>query len=713
MASILKRDATVLGACPQDCPDTCAFIYTVKKGRLVDVRGNPEHPFTRGGLCVKLKDFARHHYHTDRVLYPLKRVGAKGEGRFERVSWDEALAEIRTRWAAIIEEYGPSAILPHNYMGTEGILNGLTCGDAFFNKLGASIAEKTYCGSAAATASLMTCGPCAGVDPESFVASKFIILWACNTVSTNLHHWPFILQARHAGAEVVVIDPVKTRTAKQATWHIACRPGTDAALALAMIHVIIEDGLVDNEYVDNYTIGFKELRERATRYTPDKVERITGVAAGDIRKLARDFATKQPSVIRVGVALERHRGGGQAVRAVCCLPALAGSWRYPGGGLLIVPIWNFPLRWDRMNRGDLIRPGTRVLNVLKTGEYLTSDCLDPPVKSFFCYNSNPVVQAPEQNRIIRGLLREDLFTVVSELFITDTARYADIVLPATMQAEQFDVMFSWGHNYLTLNQRAIDAPGEAVPNVELFRRLAAAMGMTGAEWRRLDEEMIRDYIDWDHAHMQGITLDVLKEKGYARLNVGDPVTRAPHAKGNFPTRSGKVELKSESLESFGNMVADILRSGSTEFQPRNRIDPLPEYIPPYESVSSNAELGSRFPLSLLSPKAHGFLNSQYANEIRHARRQGRQFVMMSPGDAAPRNIHSGARVRVYNTRGEFLARAEVTEDVMRGVVVTPLGYWMSLSDGGSTVNSVNHAKFVEMGNAPAFSDNLVQVEIAN
>jgi anaerobic selenocysteine-containing dehydrogenase len=710
MGGPLPRDGEVHGACPQDCPDTCAMIYTVRDGRLVDVRGRADHPYTQGRLCVKLKHFAAHHYHPDRVLYPLRRTGAKGEGKFERIGWDTALEQIRTRWSTIIAEHGPAAILPHSFAGNQGLLNGLACGDAFFNRLGASIPEKTYCGASSATAFAMTYGPCSSLDPEAFSAARFIVLWGINTISTNPHHWPFILDARRKGARVVVIDPVATRTAKQADWHVRCRPGTDAALALALMHVLVSEGLVDTAWVREHTVGYEELAQRARDCPPEWAEPITGVPAADIRRLGHDLATVQPCAIRIGVGLERHRGGGQTIRAVACLAALTGSWRHPGGGACLVSIWNFPIRWDRVHRADLARPGTRVLNMLKLGQHLTSATLDPPIKSFFCFNSNPVIAGPEQNLLLRGLAREDLFTVVSELFITDTARYADIVLPATMQAEQFDLMYSWGQNYLTLNLPAIAAPGEAVPNVELFRRLARAMGMDDAPWLRDDEALLHDWIDWDHPHLRGITLAGLKTQGWARLAIGAPGTTAPHAQGGFPTRGGKVELKSGGLEQMGNFVADFFRSGSMEHQPVNRNDPVPCYVPPYESVDSSPELAAEFPLALITPKTHAFLNSQYTNESWTAKQQGEQFVMIHPDDAAARGIAGGADVRVFNRRGEVRARAVVTGDIMRGVVCVPVGYWRNGRPG--TANSLCHDRLVEMGNGPAVNDNLVQVAVA-
>ncbi len=455
----LKRE-TFFGGCPHDCPDTCAMIYEVADGKLVEVKGNREHPMTRGTLCVKLKDYHDHHYNPDRVLHPLRRVGPKGSKQYERITWDEALSEIKARWTEIIATYGAQAIMPYSYLGNEGLIQGMTSGDAFFNRLGSTVNEKTFCGSASSTAWLLTVGPTGGVDPESFTHSKYIVIWACNTISTNLHHWPFVLEAQKKGAKVVVIDAYRSRTAKAADWHIMPRPGTDGALAMGFINALIAQGLVDQEWVDKHTLGYPELKERAAAFTPEYVESITGVPAADITAFAREFATTQPSVIRPGVAIERHAGGGQTMRAVCAIPALAGSWRHVGGGLLQMPLWEFPIDWARVARPDFIKPGTRVVNNLRLGRALTGEMdLDPPIMSFFCFNTNPVSQAPETNKIVEGLKREDLFTVVSEHFITDTAKYADLILPATMAGEHLDMMFSWGHFYLTLNEPAIAPRG--------------------------------------------------------------------------------------------------------------------------------------------------------------------------------------------------------------------------------------------------------------
>jgi anaerobic selenocysteine-containing dehydrogenase len=700
---------TILAACPHDCPDTCSMIVTVENDRVVKVRGNPEHPFTDGRLCVKVNHYEERVHHPDRVLFPLKRTGPKGSGQFTRITWSQALDEIVSRWKQIVAEHGPTAILPYSYLGTEGILNGMNVGDPFFNKLGATITERTFCDSGACTGYIMTVGPSPGTDPESFVHSRYIILWACNTISTNLHHWPFIAEAQKRGAKIVVIDPVRTRTARQADWHIPIKPGTDGALAMAMINVIVSEGLADKDYIEKHTVGYDELAERAREYPPEKIAAVTGIPADDIRKLAREYATTRPSVIRIGVAVERHSGGGQTVRALTCLPALVGAWREVGGGILQLPIWAFPVKWDGLMRADWIKPGTRVLNQWKLGAALTGEMkLDPPIQSLFVFNANPAVVVGEQDKVLKGLARADLFTVVSEHFITDTARYADIVLPATTQMEQYDIMFSWGHFYLALNPPAIKPQGEAVPNTELFRRLAAAMGFDDPHFKRSDEQMALEAMDWSSPAMAGITMEELTQRGFARLKVGTPDTYAPHANGNFPTPSGKVELKA-SMAAAGSFVLPLFRQGSNEFQDGTPVDPVPCYIPPQESRDTNATLGQKYPLNILSPKNHAFLNSGYGNIARQLGHAGEQYIVMHPTDARARGIAEGERVEVFNDRGRFHAELQVSDEVREGVIVAPLGYWASNSANGRSVNAVNSSRYADLGRAPTFSDTLVEV----
>lgn len=681
------------------------MLVTVTDGRATEVRGDPDHPFTRGGLCVKVNNYPDRVYHPGRVLHPLRRTGPKGSGRFERISWDAALDEIADRFRASIDTYGAQSIMPVSYLGTQGVLNGLNVGDPFFNKLGATISERTYCDSGATTAYSMTLGPTAGVDPESLVHSRYIILWACNVISTNLHLWPFIAQAQRRGAKVVVIDPVRNRTARHADWHLPIRPGSDGALALAMMHVIISEGLTDDDYVRAHTIGFPELAERVQEYTPEWAAEQTGIPAEDIRTLAREYASTDPAMIRIGVAIERHAGGGQTVRSIACLPALVGAWRHVGGGLLQMPLWAFPVNWPALMRPDLATPGTRVVNQFLLGRALTGELeLDPPITALMIYNSNPVVVCPEQEKLIRGLAREDLFTVVSEQVMTDTAEYADIVLPATSQLEQHDIMFSWGHLYLTLNTPAVAPLGEAVPNTELFRRLAARMGFTEDCFTATDEELLANSFDWSAPALSGITLETLRQTGWARLNLPDPDHYAPHAEGNFPTASGKVELRSSLAEQAGNFVTPLFRQGCAERQPGGVVDPLPHYIPPEEPASG-------YRLVLVSPKSHAYLNSSAADMPAQRRVQGEPALLLHPEDAGERGIGDGEYVRVFNDRGEFVVQAQISTDVAPGVVMSPLGAWRRHSKAQATVNAVTPFRFADLGNAPTFSDTRVEVEL--
>jgi len=680
------------GACPHDCPDTCAMDYEVEDGKLVQVRGKKDHPLTRGTLCVKLKDYHDHHYNPDRLMYPLRRTGPKGSKQYERITWDEAISEIGKRWRDIIATHGSQAIMPYSYLGNMGLVQGINSGDPFFNKLGATVNEKTFCASGSSTAWLMTLGPTGGVDPESFVHSKYIVIWASNSISTNLHHWPFVLEAQKRGAKIVVIDSYKSRTAKAGDWHICPKPGTDGALAMGVINQIIAQGLVDQDYVDNHTYGFEALKERAAEFTPKYVESVTGVPAADIATFARGYATSQPSAIRFGVALERSAGGGQAIRAVCCLPALVGAWRHVGGGLLQMPLWDFPVDWAKVSRPDWIKEGTRVVNNLQLGRALTGEMpLDPPIKSLFVYCTNPVSQAPETNKIVEGLQREDLFTVVAEHFITDTARYADIILPATMSGEHEDMMWSWGHFYFTYNEKAIEAPGECLPTSEMWRRLAREMGFDDPIFDKTDSELCAEFIDWAAPQMGGVDMEHFK------IDVGSADTRAPHADGNFPTPSGKVEFL---LHDAKNFVAGPFRMMYEGEQSGEDVDPLPGYVTPRESPATNPERAELYPLNIISPKSHGFLNSCYANESHKIKGQGEQFVMISPADAASRNIREGDPVPVKNDRGDFEGLARVTDDVPHGIVVATLGYWRSLNRSDGSVNSISSDAWFGLSRVP-------------
>jgi anaerobic selenocysteine-containing dehydrogenase len=703
--ALTPTTTTVRAACPHDCPDTCAMLVTVEDGRATSVKGDPDHPITRGGLCVKVNDYQEKTYATDRLLRPMRRTGPKGSGRFESITWEEALSEIATQFGARIADHGGETVMPVSYLGNQGILNGLSVGDGFFHRLGATVTERTYCDSGACTAYAATIGATAGVDPESIVHSRYIILWATNTISTNLHLWPIIAEAQRNGAKVVCIDPMRHRTAQRADWHIPIRPGTDGALALAMMNVIITEGLTDADYVARYTHGYDELVERVAQYTPEWASAETGIPVEDIRTLAREYATTDPSMIRIGVAVERHAGGGQTVRSIACLPALVGAWRHVGGGLLQLPLWAHPVNWPAFMLPELRTPGTRIVNQFLLGRALTGELqLDPPVTALMVYNSNPMVVCPEQDKLQRGLQREDLFTVVSDHFLTDTARYADIVLPATTALEQHDIMFSWGHLYVTLNTPAVEPVGEAVANTELFRRLSTAMGFTDEVLHRSDEELLQASYDWSAPAMDGITLESLRATGWARLNLPSKDEYAPHAEGGFPTPSGKTEFRSGALEALGNFVVNLFRQLSDDHQPGGSVDPLPHYIPPRET-------GEVYPLNLLSPKSHAYINSSAGDQQMQKRVQGEQTVTIHPQDAAERGIDDGQYVAVRNDRGRFVALAKVSDEVAPGVVVCPLGSWPKNAKEGSTVAAVNPFAFADLGNAPTFSDTRVEVEV--
>lgn len=703
----VQTKKTAYGGCPHDCPDTCAMIYEVEGEKLVGVKGNPVHPMTRGGLCVKLKDYEKRHYHPDRLLYPLRRSGPKGSKQFERISWDEAIDEITERWTNIIATDGPHAIMPNSYLGNQGLVHGLNGGDAFFNRMGATVCERTFCGEGSCTAWLLTVGPTAGVDPESFIHSKYIVIWACNSVSTNLHHWHIIKEAKKQGAKVVVIDSYASKTAKEADWHIAPKPGTDGALAMAIIHTLIEESLIDQAYVDEYTLGYSDLVVRAQDKTPEWAEAICGVSASDIRQFAREYATTPPAVIRLGVALERSYGGGQTIRAVTCLPALIGAWRYVGGGALQFPVWEHPYKFEVISRPDLIPEGTPVVNNLQLGRILTGEIqLETPIKSMMCWNTNPVTQAPETDKIIAGLKRDDLFMVSAEHFMSDTAVYADIVLPASMGAEMEDIILSWGHLYLTYNEKCVESPGETLPNNEIFRRLARKMNFKEENFKWSDSECLEHYIDWEAPACEGIDFNYLKEHGFARLNVGTRDNRAPHSEGNFPTPSGKCEFK---IEGASNFVAPPFRQMYEGFQSAEPLDALPDYVPAKETPATNPERATRYPLNIISPKSHSFLNSCYANMDEKIKGQGPQSVLINSFDAGARGIENGDKIRVFNDRGAFQGNAKITEDVDAGIIVATLGYWRQLNEG--TVNCISSAEFVNMGHAPTFSDNLVQVSL--
>ncbi len=685
----------VRGACPHDCPDTCAMLVTVEDGRAIRVAGDPDHPFTRGFLCAKVNRYVERTYHRDRVLHPMRRVGPKGEGRFERISWDDALTEIATRLNAIrASQSGAQGILPYSYAGTMGLVQGSSIDRRLFHTIGASLLDRTICSMAGTVGMRMTIGANIGADPEGIPESDLVLLWGTNTLTANPHMWPFVLEAKNRGARIIAIDPIRTRTAAQCDEWIAIRPGTDAALALGMMHVILERGLQDDAFIAEHTVGYEELRERAREYTPEKVSTITGIAPEIIVALGERYGRSTAAFIRVNYGLQRHRGGGMAVRTIACLPALVGHWKRAGGGVQLSSSANFQFDKKTIERPDL-SPPVRTINMIRLGEALTTQDAGvggPPVNALVVYNSNPAAVAPDRNVVLRGLEREDLFTVVLEHFQTDTADYADIVLPATTQLEHWDLHLSYGHHYVTLNQPSIEPLGEALPNSEIFRRIAARMGLDDPMFRDDDITLIRQALDSTSSKLQGVTFDALREKGWLRLNVPKPYL--PFANGEFLTPSGKCEFVSPRMAEMG-------------------LDPVPSFTAPYEFPESVPELAARYPLTLVSSPAHQFLNSTFVN-VDSLRRSAREpECLLHPEDAERRGIAVGSRVVVHNDRGAFTAVARVEASIRPGVVWAPSIWWGKYAADGANANQTTSQRETDMGHGPVFYDNLVEVGLAD
>ncbi len=680
----------IRGACPHDCPDTCAWEVTVEDSRAVDLRGMRDHPYTRGRLCAKVNRFLDRVYSPERVLHPLRRVGAKGEGRFEQIGWDEALDEVAARLGAIVAETGGEAVLPYSYMGTQGVVQAASLDRRFFALLGATRLTRAVCGSAPARGIAATQGGTRGMLPEDLRHSRFVVLWGTNTIVTNQHLWPFVAEARQGGARIVVIDPVETRTARSADWHVRPLPGTDAALALGLMHVILAEGLHDADYLARHALGLDELRERAAVFPPERVAELTGVPADEVVELARAYATSAPQAIRTLIGMGHHERAAMTLRTIACLPALVGAWRHLGGGLAATTAWAAwdPLDTDALQRPELERPSVREVNMVQLGRALTA--LEPPIRALVVYNSNPATIAPDQERVREGLRRDDLFTVVIEQFVTDTAAHADVVLPATTQLEHLDLVPSWGSPYLTLNRPAIAPLGEALPNSEIFRLLAGRLGMDAALFAETDEELVRAALASGHPYLEGVTWERLLEDGYARVALPDDWR--PYAEGGFATPSGKVELVSSRFADAG-------------------LDPLPAHVPAAESPAGDAALAGRYPLQLLTAKwSLHYLNSQYANLPRHRAAEGELPVFLAAADAERRGIVDGAPVRVVNDRGSLVGTARVGSVVPVGVVAVPSGWWASLSPGGTSANALTPDTLTDLGGGCAFHDALVEVE---
>jgi anaerobic selenocysteine-containing dehydrogenase len=679
----------VKNVCPLDCPDTCGMRVTVKDGVAIELRGDSDHPFTQGFLCQKMARYLDRVYSPDRLLQPMRRVGRKGEGAFEPIGWDQALDLIAAKFAAIAgSSDGPQAILPYSYYGTMGKLQASSLDRRFFHRLGASMLDRTICASAGAAGYEYTLGRGRlGADPLAIPNCKFIVNWGSNTANTNSHLWSLMIEARKAGATIVTVDPYRSPTARRSDWHIQPRPGTDAALALGLMHVIWRDGLQDGDYLASATVGAELLRQRViAEYPPETVAAITGVDVATLTTFAHRLAREQPSFIRLNYGMQRHHGGGMAVRTIACLPAIIGSWRYPGGGTLLSTSGTYDFAIDRLTRPDLAPAGTRTINMNQLGEALAGELPGPPVRALYVYNCNPAAVTPNQARVLDGLKRDDLFTVVHELFATDTVDYADIVLPATSQLEHIDIHGSYGHMDVMYNSPAIAPRGQCRSNNDVFRALASRLEFEPDLFPD-DETLIRQLLDGGPS-LRGITLERLKEEGSVRLNV--PERFAPFADGVFPTPSGKCELYSERMRADG-------------------LDPLPAYTPPREDPQTRPDLAARFPLQMISPPRPQFLNSTFANSPRHRAAAGDPTIELSNDDARVRGLSSGQWVEVYNDRGRFQARVSLTESVRPGVAVATGIYWNKLTPGASNVNSTTSSALTDMGGGATFFDNMVEV----
>ncbi|CAB3777707.1 molybdopterin-containing oxidoreductase family protein [Pararobbsia alpina] len=685
----------VTAVCPHDCPDTCALRVTVEDGKAIKVSGHPDHPPTAGVLCTKVSRYTERTYHRDRLAQPMRRIGRKGEGRFEPISWEQAFRLAAQRLAPIAAR-NPEAILPYSYAGTMGLIQGEGIAARFFHKLGASLLERTICSSAGAAGLKYTYGAGVGMHLEHFENSKLILIWGSNPIVSSVHFWTRAQEARRRGARLIAIDPYRSLTAEKCDQHIALKPGTDAALALGMVNVLIAEGLIDIDYIERYTEGFDELKARAASYTPDRVAEICGISADEVITLAREYGTTKPASIRLNYGMQRAHGGGNAVRAVACLPSLVGAWRDPAGGLLLSASGFAPVDGAALARPDLL-PGwpsksPRTINMSQLGDALChpgDEAFGPKIEALIVYNSNPVAVAPDSDRVARGFAREDLFTIVLEHFQTDTADYADLLLPATTQLEHFDVHRAYGHTYVMASHRSIEPVGEARPNTDIFRGIARAMGLDEPALYETDEQLARQAFKWDHPALREGSFEKLMNDGWVKVAVPE----APFAQGGFPTPSGKCEFFSKRLQAQG-------------------LDPLPDYLPPRESLENDPALASRYPLAMISPPARNFLNSSFVNVDSLRAPIGEPQLDIHPADAAARRIADGQRVRVFNDRGTVELTARVTDRAREGVVVGLSIWWKKLAADGRNANQLTSQALTDLGHAATFYDCLVDVALA-
>ncbi|MDR5832199.1 molybdopterin oxidoreductase family protein [Caballeronia sp. LP006] len=679
--------------CPHDCPDTCAMRVTVKDGKAVKVSGDPDHPPTQGVLCTKVTRYAERTHHKDRLLTPLRRVGRKGEGRFEAISWNDALTLAANKLKSIAQR-APEAILPYSYAGTMGLVQGESIAARFFNVLGASRLDRTICAAAGTAGLRYTYGASLGMHTEFFEESEIILIWGANPIASSLHFWTRAQEAKRRGAKLIAIDPYRSLTAEKCHQHIALRPGTDAALALGMIDVLIREDLIDREYVDAHTLGFEELKARAAQFPPSRVASICGLDEKTVIDLARAFGSTRKASIRLNYGMQRVRGGGNAVRAIACLPSLTGAWRERAGGMLLSSSGWTPVDGNALERPNL-SPGwpselPRIVNMNAIGDALLNlgdDAFGPKIEALIVYNSNPVAVAPDSAKVAAGFARDDLFTIVLEHFQTDTADYADLIFPATTQLEHLDVHKSYGHTHVMANLPAIQPVGEARTNTDIFRGLARAMGLTEPALFETDEQIASKAFRWADATLEGQDWNALKETGWLKLKLAD----APLAQGAFRTPSGKCEFYSERLKNEG-------------------LDPLPDYLPPYESTDGSPELAARYPLAMISPPARNFLNSSFVNVESLRATEGQPHLDIHPADAELRGIEDGVLVRIFNDRGSMQARARVTERAKEGVVVGLSIWWKKLSPDGRNANQVTSQALTDLGGSATFYDCLVEVE---
>lgn len=678
----------VYGACPHDCPDTCGVVTEVENGRAVNFYANPDHPITQGWLCAKVRPYLDWVYHPERLQYPLRRVGAKGSGQWERISWEEAIAEIVMRWKDIIDEYGAEAILPYSYSGTLGLIQMVVASSRFWNRLGASQLERSICGAAAELAVNMTLGARQAPRYEDVVHNKLIVIWGHNPVSTAPHFMPHLTEARRNGTRVIVIDPRRTRTAKQADWHIAPRPGTDGALALGVAHVIMREGWLDKTWLAEHTVGWEAFRERVKEFDPGRVAHITQLPEETIIELARQYATTKPSLIKMADGVNRNLNGGQGVRAICALPALVGQYGVLGAGLAYSTSGYYDWDWEVLSKaGECARLGVvpgRVVNMNRLGAGLLGEVNDPPIKSLFVFGANPAAISPNAGKIVEGLQREDLFTVVHELFLTDTADYADIVLPATSQLEQADLNRGYGHTYFSYNHPAIAPLGESKSNWDVMRLLAKGMGFSET-WLQDDVDRILAEALTATAEANpffaGITLERLKQKPYIELNLP---SRIPFAGGQFPTPSGKVELFSQQMADMG-------------------LEPVPNWREVYDDggVNGHNPFNPDLGLDLISGASHHFVSSSLGNHPSLRQKAGVPFVEVNPVDAEVRGIRPGDKVIVENGRGWCELVAKVTEAIRPGVVSAPKGYW-NKHNNGRNINWLTSDELADMAGQSTF-----------